>query len=104
MKRSKPDNERTVKLAIVRGLEQAVKYKQAYESLAQGTLGLIGELLHYCEKNHIEIPDEETYQRIVKVVQTLVLPTVTGHPHPPTEDGTLSHLQHSRFNANVLEV
>ena len=70
-------NEYTVKLAAVREFESALRYKRTYEELTQAFVGLNRELMHYCEKNGIDLPDRETYYRIVEQAQRLVMSRIT---------------------------
>jgi hypothetical protein len=77
MGREKQDSEYLLKLAALNEFESALKYKKVYEELTHGFLGLVKEILRYCEKNRIAIPDEATYYRITVHAQSLILSRVT---------------------------
>jgi hypothetical protein len=66
-------SEHLLKLAALNEFETALKYKTSYEELTQGMLGLLREFLYYCDKNGVEVPDKETYYRIVSRAQDLML-------------------------------
>ncbi len=83
-------SEYLLRLAAVKEFEAALKYKKTYEELTSGMLGLFTELLDYCKKNRIEIPDAPTYYRIASHVQSMILSRVspsrnTDSNHPDTE-------------------
>lgn len=78
MQKESESSEYLLKLAALNEFEGALKYKKSYEELVHGFLGLMKEILHYCEKNRIEIPDNRTYYRITEAAQSLILSRVAS--------------------------
>jgi|GEM_PF-6345894 len=75
-------SEHLLKLAALNEFQTALNYKTAYEELTQGMMGLLQEFIHYCDKNRVEVPDKETYYRIVSRAQDLMMAELAS-------DGTL---------------
>jgi hypothetical protein len=71
-------SEYLVGLAAVQEYEAALKYKKAYEDLTHAFVGLFKEFMRYCKTNGIEIPDQQTYERIVGNIQALILSRVAS--------------------------
>jgi hypothetical protein len=71
-------SEHLLKLAALNEFETALNYKTSYETLAEGMLGVLQEFLHYCDKNGVEVPERESYYRIVSRAQDLMTLELTS--------------------------
>jgi hypothetical protein len=66
-------SENLLRLALIREYEEALKWKQTYESMANEFAGLLREIVRYCEENNINISNDERLRRTLLHARAVVL-------------------------------
>jgi len=81
--------EYQVKLEALEEYRKALLFKKGYEDILEAFQGLPREFIDYCERNGMEIPERETYLRVLQQATRLIegrVPTALKQPNETTDD------------------